>query len=228
MPAITLAKYHELMNGTTTATHRLRPAASLDAWGSGRYSSSRAAVSTRTRVGRATFGRPRSARLTVATETPAATATSWIVGRSPLAGRDTAGLPGDIWPPYRVHRCPPAKRSPGGERPTQLGRPDADGHDEHEPVDGAPVHRPPLDAVGVDEIGRPVRPRRQQEARAVTTRRRRRRQELVATPARPFDVDAVGPRPGHRGEGHRVDADDDDGRGTGSGNVASSGGRCGS
>src|SRR4051812_40835514 len=93
---MTLAKYHELTNGTTTATVLLRPAASREAWGSGRYSRSRAAASTRARVDTATFGRPRSARLTVATETPAAEATSSMVERSAPDQRGPAGLPGDI------------------------------------------------------------------------------------------------------------------------------------
>ena len=60
----------------------LRPAASRDAAGSGRYLSSRAASSTLARVETATLGSPRRARLTVATETPAALATCSMVDRS--------------------------------------------------------------------------------------------------------------------------------------------------
>src|SRR5262245_40950953 len=112
---MTLAKYHELMNGTITATVRLRPAASREACGSGRYARSRAAASTRARVETATFGNRRRAGLTVATDTPAADATSSMVERSTPGQRGPAGLPGDMRKPYRRHRTA-CVGGPGGGR----------------------------------------------------------------------------------------------------------------
>jgi hypothetical protein len=87
-------KYQLLSVGTTTVTVRDRPAASREAAGFGRYRIAAAVSRTRDLVDTATLGRPRSALLTVATETPAARATSSIVGlRVELPSGDSMNAP---------------------------------------------------------------------------------------------------------------------------------------
>src|SRR5665648_169404 len=70
-PSMTLAKNHLLIHGLISPMVLVRPDARLAADGEATYPSSAAKARTRARVAAFTFGRPRSARDTVAVETPA-------------------------------------------------------------------------------------------------------------------------------------------------------------
>src|SRR5215218_8093395 len=91
--AIRCAKYQRVTYGTTTPTTIVLPVARLDAVGEATYCSSAAADSTRCRVLSLTIGSPRSARDTVAVDTPAACATSSILLTAPAAGECRSGSP---------------------------------------------------------------------------------------------------------------------------------------
>ena len=78
-PAITSEKNQRAIWGVTTATEPVRPDAKREALGEITKSKPAATSVTRSRVAWSTLGKPRSARDTVAVETPAAAATSRIV-----------------------------------------------------------------------------------------------------------------------------------------------------
>src|SRR3954454_17581407 len=82
MPRTASAKNQRPAYGRATPTARSRPGARPVPSGEAAYPSSSAARSTRSRVPRETLGRPRRARDTVATETPARRATSTMPARS--------------------------------------------------------------------------------------------------------------------------------------------------
>src|SRR5690606_36558350 len=69
---------HRWIHGVIRPIERVRPDARLAADGDATYPSASAAARTRSRVEEVTLGSPRSARDTVAVETPAARATSSI------------------------------------------------------------------------------------------------------------------------------------------------------
>src|SRR5688500_436569 len=104
-----LAKNHRVRNGTTTPMTDVLPDFRLAACGDGTYCSCAAAASTLARGSGRTRSSPRRARDTVAVETPAAAATSWMrlsavrsAGR-PRAVRATSALePARQEPPDEV------------------------------------------------------------------------------------------------------------------------------
>src|SRR3954454_21428160 len=79
MPRSTSAKNHRSVYDAITPTDRVRPVTRAAASGEAVYSSCWAALNTRSRVDVETLGRPRKARDTVATETPASRATSTML-----------------------------------------------------------------------------------------------------------------------------------------------------
>src|SRR5579875_168414 len=99
----------------TTPTARCRPLDSPAADGDGTYPSSAAAAWTACRVVSDTFGRPRSARETVAVETPLLRATSRMLVASPLLVTPGPGADGPLPVGSTTARVPaPLPASPVG------------------------------------------------------------------------------------------------------------------